>query len=158
MALSIASPAFPEGGSIPARHTCEGDDLSPPLRFAGIPTRTRSLALIIDDPDAPDPRAPKRTWVHWVVYNLPANVTELAEGASSAKLPGAAREGLNDSNQAGYHGPCPPVGTHRYFHKLYALDTELPDLGTPTKAQLEAAMRDHVLERAELIGLYGKPR
>lgn len=155
MALSIESSAFQAGGKIPRKHTCEGNDVSPQLAWRGEPSGTKSFALIVDDPDAPDPKAPKMTWVHWVVYNLSAATRSLAEGASR-KLPEGAREGKNDWKRTGYGGPCPPVGRHRYFHKLYALDVELPDLSEPTKAQLEAAMKGHVLEQAELVGTYQK--
>jgi Raf kinase inhibitor-like YbhB/YbcL family protein len=155
MALSIESSAFQADDKIPRKHTCEGNDLSPPLAWRGEPAGTKSFALIVDDPDAPDPKAPKMTWVHWVVYNLSAATHGLAEGASR-KLPAGAREGKNDWRRTGYGGPCPPIGRHRYFHKLYALDVELPDLTEPTKGQLEAAMKGHVLEQAELIGTYQK--
>lgn len=157
MSLTLASPAFPNGGSIPPRYTCDGDDLAPPLRWSGVPEAAASLALIVDDPDAPDPRAPRMTWVHWVVYNLPPDASGLPEGATARDLPPGAREGLNDWKRPGYGGPCPPIGRHRYFFKLYALDRVLPDLGTPTKADLEAAMTGHVLESAELVGTYRRP-
>lgn len=152
--MKIASTAFGPQESIPVRYTCEGDDVSPPLSWTGLPTGTQSLALIVDDPDAPDPKAPKRVWVHWVLYNLPPSVSGLSEAVTD--LPTDAREGINDWNRAGYGGPCPPIGRHRYFHKLYALDTVLPDLGHPTKPRLEAAMRGHVLAQAELVGTYEK--
>ena len=155
MALVIESAAFHAGGSIPQSYTCEGDDVSPPLTWRGAPSGTRSFAIIVDDPDAPDPKAPKMTWVHWVVYNVPANTHSLAEGASHA-LPHGARTGRNDWKRSGYQGPCPPIGRHRYFHKLYALDTELPDLHEPTKPQLETAMKGHILAHAELVGTYQK--
>ena len=154
MALSITSPAFSSGGGIPRRYTCEGDDISPSLSFSSVPEGTKSLALIVDDPDAPDPAAPKMTWVHWVLYNLPPDVPELSEGVT--KLPPGTGEGLNDWQRTGYGGPCPPIGRHRYFHKLYALDVVLPDLNNPTKAQLEAAMDGHVLAQGELVGTYEK--
>lgn len=157
MSLTLTSPAFEHHGAIPAAHTCEGVDLSPPLAWTGAPAGTRSWALIVDDPDAPDPAAPRRTWVHWVVYNLPADTTGLAAGAST-RLPPGTLEGTNDWDRTGYGGPCPPIGRHRYFHKLYALDAVLPDLGEPTKAQLERAMEGHVLARAELVGTYQKHR
>lgn len=131
--------------------------MSPPLSWRGVPPGTRTLALVVDDPDAPDPDAPKMTWVHWVVYNLPPDSPGLAEGASRT-LPAGARDGRNDWKRTGYGGPCPPVGRHRYFHKLYALDVELPDLREPTKAQLEAAMKGHVLAQTELVGTYRKGR
>ena len=158
MALGLTSSAFAPGGEIPGRYTCDGDDLSPPLAWSDLPEGTRSLALIVDDPDAPDPRAPKTTWVHWVLYNLPPSASGLPEGAGSSTPPPGAREGLNDWKRTGYGGPCPPVGRHRYFHKLYALDTLLSDLGTPTKAELEKAMEGHVLARGELIGTYQRAR
>ena len=155
MALAIESSAFQADGGIPRKHTCEGSDVSLPLAWRGEPAGTKSFALIVDDPDAPDPKAPKMTWVHWVVYNLSAAARGLAEGASH-KLPAGALEGKNDWKRTGYGGPCPPIGRHRYFHKLYALDVELPDLHEPTKVQLEAAMKGHVLEEAELVGTYQK--
>jgi Raf kinase inhibitor-like YbhB/YbcL family protein len=155
MALSLSSTAFAHQAEIPREHTCEGKDVSPPLAWSGVPDGTSSLALIVDDPDAPDPTAPKTVWVHWVLYNLPPQAPGLAEGASRALPPGTL-EGLNDWKRTGYGGPCPPIGRHRYFHKLYALDALLPDLGRPTKAQLEEAMEGHVLARAELMGTYQK--
>lgn len=152
-ALSITSTAFPEGGSIPTRHTCEGEDLAPPLAFSGLPAGTRSLALVVDDPDAPDPAAPRMVWVHWVVHDLPPGTGGLPEGGA---LPAGAREGLNDWKRTGYGGPCPPVGRHRYYFKLYALDAALGDLGAPTKARLLEAMHGHVLAEAQLMGTYQK--
>src|SRR5690348_17467172 len=125
--LKLVSGAFEQGASIPKRHTCEGEDLSPPLAWSGVPAGTRSLALVVDDPDAPDPAAPKMTWVHWVLYNLPPTATSLPAGATRATLPPGTREANNDWKAAGWRGPCPPVGKHRYFFKLYALDTVLPD-------------------------------
>lgn len=119
-----------------------------------MPVNAKSLALIVDDPDAPDPAAPKRVWVHWVLYNLPPTTNALPEGVASSALPPGTREGTNDWQRTGYGGPCPPIGRHRYFHKLYALDTELPDLANPTKAALLEAMEGHVLAQAELIGTY----
>ncbi len=143
--LSIASTAFPHNGMIPAQHTCDGADASPPLSIREIPEKTRSLALIVDDPDAPG-----KTWVHWVVWNLGANTAEIPSNA----LSGDAVQGRNDWGKAAYGGPCPPSGTHRYFFKLYALDIPLPLKAGSTKAQLEEAMKGHVLGSAELIGLY----
>jgi Raf kinase inhibitor-like YbhB/YbcL family protein len=154
MALAITSAAFADGGPIPARHTCQGEDVSPSLAWTALPAGTKSLALIVDDPDAPDPAAPKRTWVHWVLYNLPATAAGLAEAVTA--LPAGTLQGRNDWGRTGYGGPCPPIGRHRYFHKLYALDTVLPDLGEPTKATLERAMEGHVLAKAELVGTYEK--
>lgn len=156
MALALTSTAFTPNGPIPALHTCQGKDISVALAWTGVPTGTRSLALIVDDPDAPDPKAPKTTWVHWVLYNLPADTKKLAQAIQPDELPAGARQGRNDWGRTGYGGPCPPVGRHRYFHKLYALDVVLPDLKQPTKAQLEKAMEGHILERAELVGTYQK--
>jgi Raf kinase inhibitor-like YbhB/YbcL family protein len=154
MALAITSTAFVHGGEIPVAHTCEGRDTSPPLAFSDVPAAAKSLALIVDDPDAPDPRAPRMTWVHWVLHDLPPSTSGLAEAVK--RLPPGARDGLNDWKRTGYGGPCPPIGRHRYFFKLYALDAVLGDLGTPTKAKLEAAMKGHVLAQAELVGTYQK--
>lgn len=154
--LSISSAAFAASGSIPARYTCEADDVSPPLAWSGVPSAAKSLALIVDDPDAPDPKAPKRTYVHWVLYDIPTSARELPEGATAASLPDGAREGVNDWKRRGYGGPCPPIGRHRYFFKLYALDTTLGDRGGLTKAELERAMEGHIVERAELMGSYEK--
>ncbi|HJS57258.1 MAG TPA: YbhB/YbcL family Raf kinase inhibitor-like protein [Vicinamibacteria bacterium] len=156
--MELTSPSFIQQGEIPERHTCEGQDISPPLEWSGAPAATQSFALIVDDPDAPDPRAPKMTWVHWVVYNLPATATGLAEGVGSSELPEGTREGRNDWKKVGYGGPCPPVGRHRYFHRLYALDAVLPDLGAATKAEVETAMKGHVLAHAELVATYQKAR
>lgn len=158
MPLTLSSTAFSHGGAIPRRYTCEGDDVSPPLSWQGAPEGTQSFALIVDDPDAPDPKAPRMVWVHWVLYNLPASARGLPEGVTRAALPKGAKEGINDWKRTGYGGPCPPVGRHRYFFKLYALDTLLPDLKSPAKAALERAMEGHVLARAELIGTYEKGR
>ena len=155
MAFALHSSAFAPGAEIPRRHTCEGEDVSPPLAWSDPPPGTQSFALIVDDPDAPDPKAPKRTWVHWVVYDLPADARSLVEGAGPS-LPSGARAGKNDFGRAEWGGPCPPIGRHRYFHKLYALDTRLGDLGAATKAALERAMEGHVLGRAELVGTYEK--
>ena len=156
MAFSLRSPSFESEGPIPAKHTCQGDDASPALTWSDAPAGTKSFALIIDDPDAPDPRAPKTTWVHWVVYNIPATTTALPEGATAANLPSGALEGVNDFKRTGYGGPCPPIGRHRYFHKLYALDAVLADLHRPTKAALEKAMAGHVIGEAQLVGTYAK--
>ncbi len=156
MGFTLSSPAFAQGGEIPALFTCEDRDISPLLEWTGVPDETKSLVLIVDDPDAPDPTAPKMTWVHWVLYNLPPSATGLPEGVSSKDLPAGTREGTNDWKRTGYGGPCPPIGRHRYFHKLYALDVELPDLGTPTKVEVEAAMKGHILAHAELMGTYQK--
>jgi Raf kinase inhibitor-like YbhB/YbcL family protein len=158
MPLSLGSPAFSRQGGIPTRYTCEGEDISPPLSWSDVPEGTQSFTLIVDDPDAPDPKAPRVTWVHWVLYNLPATARGLPEGMNLEALPAGTKEGQNDWKRTGYGGPCPPIGRHRYFHKLYALDTILPDLRKPTKQQLEKAMAGHVLAQAELIGTYKKAR
>ena len=156
MAITIKSPAFNEGDAIPPKYTCDAENNSPPLQWEGVPDSTRSLALIIDDPDAPDPNAPKMTWVHWVLYNLPPDTTGLDEAMTSATLPAGTLVGINDWKQLAYGGPCPPIGRHRYFHKLYALDTMLEGLNKPTKKQLEAAMKGHVLASVELVATYQK--
>lgn len=155
--LTLRSPDFEPQGSIPKALTCEGKDLSPALQWSGAPKGTKSFVLIVDDPDAPDPKAPKLTFVHWVVYNLPPDAGSLPQGTKS--LPTGARQGLSDFNNPRYRGPCPSVGRHRYFHKLYALDTVLPALGDKaTKADVEKAMKGHVLAQAELVGTYEKGR
>ena len=156
MALVLTSSAFAPNAAIPKQHTCEGADISVPLAWSGLPPGTKSLALIVDDPDAPDPAAPQLTWVHWVIYNIPPAASGLKQGLKPGELPKGTLEGLNDWKRTGYGGPCPPIGRHRYFHKLYALDAVLPDLKRPTKAQLERAMQGHVLEKFELIGTYQK--
>lgn len=154
MSLILTSLAFAHMAAIPAKYTCQGADVSPPLTWSGVPAGTKSLALIVDDPDAPDPAAPKMTWVHWVLYNIPPTTEGLPEAVQT--LPAGTREGLNDWQRTGYGGPCPPIGRHRYFHKLYALDVVLPDLKHPTKTQLEKAMAGHILGEAQLIGTYQK--
>ena len=156
MSLILTSPAFPPGGEIPSVYTCEGEDLSPALSWSGVPAGAASLVLVMDDPDAPDPKAPKMTWVHWVLYNVPVSATGLPRAVRPADLPPGTREGLNDWKRTGWGGPCPPKGRHRYFFKLYALDVVLPDLHQPTKAKLEAAMDGHIVARAELVGTYEK--
>ncbi len=158
MSLTLTSPVIRHNADIPARYTCDGDDVSPPLSWSGVPAGAKSLVLIIDDPDAPDPKAPRMTWVHWVLYNIPPDATGFAEGVDAKDLPKGTLEGINDWKRTGYGGPCPPIGRHRYFHKLYALDTVLPNLGRPTKAKLEDAMRGHILMQAELIGNYQRAR
>src|SRR5690606_1039173 len=154
-AMQLISSAFSDGDALPARHTCEGRDVSPPLAWREAPEGTRSFAMIVDDPDAPDPAAPKMTYVHWVMYDIPPSIDGLDEGATATSVGG--REGTNDWNRTGYGGPCPPIGRHRYFFKLYALDTLLGDLGAPNKADLERAMEGHIVARAELMGTYERP-
>lgn len=157
MALVLKSDAFVDGGEIPRRFTCEGDDVSPPLAWENLPAGTESLVLIVDDPDAPDPAAPRMVWDHWILFNIPASCAGLPEGARSDVLPDGTREGINSWGRTGYGGPCPPVGRHRYFHRIYALDVFLPDeLKEPGKDDLLLAMEDHILARAELVGTYEK--
>ncbi|MGR9087254.1 MAG: YbhB/YbcL family Raf kinase inhibitor-like protein [Gammaproteobacteria bacterium] len=154
MPLSLQSPAFAHHSDAPKQYTCDGADISPALNWSGIPANAKSLALIVDDPDAPDPAAPKMTWVHWVLYNIPPSVSGLPENMTPEKLPDGTLQGRNDWKQTGYRGPCPPKGRHRYFFKLYALDAVLPNMHHPDKAQLEKAMTGHIIEQAELIGTY----
>jgi Raf kinase inhibitor-like YbhB/YbcL family protein len=154
MALIITSSAFSHTEYIPAVYTCDGRDISPPLSWQNVPSAAQSLALIVDDPDAPDPAAPKMTWVHWVLYNIPVELPGLLENISPSALPAGAMAGINDWQRTGYGGPCPPIGRHRYFFKLYALGVVLPDLRKPTKIELEQAMQGNILEKAELIGMY----
>ena len=155
MPFAIRSSAFRPLGEIPEQYTCEGADRAPPLDWRDAPKGTRSFALIVDDPDAPDPAAPQTTWVHWVLYDLPPDTTSLPENAS---YPPGTRQGKNDWRRTGWGGPCPPVGRHRYFFKLHALDETLGDLKSPTKQQLEKAIEGHVLEKTELIGTYQKKK
>jgi Raf kinase inhibitor-like YbhB/YbcL family protein len=149
--LKLTSTAFKEGGTIPKEYTGDGKDVSPPLRWSGAPKGTKTFALICDDPDAP-----KKTWVHWVIFNLPADQRELKKGMSSGKeLSGGVRQGTNDSRRTGYGGPYPPKGKpHRYFFKLYALDTKLDLKAGATKSHLLAAMKGHILAEAKLMGKY----
>jgi Raf kinase inhibitor-like YbhB/YbcL family protein len=156
MTFTLQSPAFAPNGEIPAVHTCDGPDISPALRWSGAPPGTRSFVLIVDDPDAPDPAAPKRTYVHWVLFDIPADADNLPQGVASSALPAGTREGFNDWDRAGYGGPCPPIGRHRYFFKLSALDTVLGDLGRAKKADVERAVKGHVLAHAELVGTYAR--
>jgi len=154
MSMSIMSPAFMHGREIPERHTCDGLNTSPQIMWVGVPPGTKSLALIVDDPDAPDPAAPQTTWVHWVLYNIPANASGMAEGVTEKNLPDGTLQGLNDWHRTSYGGPCPPIGMHRYYFKLYALDRTLPDLKKPTKAVLEKAMQGHILDQSSMVGMY----
>jgi Raf kinase inhibitor-like YbhB/YbcL family protein len=156
VAFRIESPSFEHEGEIPRKYTCEGEDVSPELRWSDVPEGAKSLALIVDDPDAPDPKAPKMTWVHWVLYDLPPAAAGLPESVSDSALPEGTRQGKNDWGKTGYGGPCPPIGEHRYFFKLYALDGVLGDLGEPTKADLLKAMEGHVVADAQLMGVYEK--
>jgi hypothetical protein len=156
--MILTSTVFFQGSTIPQRYTCDGSGISPPLAWSGLPEGTKSLVLIVDDPDAPDPEAPKMTWVHWVLYNLPPFEGELPESVPAKVLPPGTLQGMNDWQRTGYGGPCPPVGRHRYFFKLYALDAVLPDLGKPAKEAVEKAMHGHILGHAELMGQYQRSR
>ena len=151
MSLSLTSSAFENGGAIPDEYTCDGADLAPALEWTDAPSNTKSFALIVDDPDAPDPKAPKMVYVHWVLYDIPAEVTGIHVGG---KTPHDARDGTNDWKKVGYGGPCPPIGRHRYYFKLYALDALLGDLHEPTKDALLRAMEGHVVAQTELMGTY----
>ena len=154
MPLTLTSTAFHHTSEIPVRCTCDGEDVSPPLSWSGVPAGAKSLVLIVDDPDAPDPQAPQMIWVHWVLYNIPPSAAGLPEAVSTKNLPRGALEGINDWKQSGYRGPCPPIGRHRYFHKLYALDTVLPEMNRPTRAKVESAMQGHILSQTEIVGTY----
>lgn len=151
MAMEIKSPAFQNGGDIPRKYTCDGTDVSPLLRWENPPSGTKAFALIADDPDAP-----VGTWVHWVIYDLPAETKELAEGVKpNETLPNGAKQGINDFRKVGYGGPCPPPGpAHRYFFKPYALDGETKLRPRATKQQLLDAMKGHILAEAQLMGRY----
>jgi Raf kinase inhibitor-like YbhB/YbcL family protein len=156
--FEVASKAFHNEGEIPARHTCEGEDVSPELEWTGVPEGTRSCVLIVDDPDAPDPNAPKMVWVHWVLYNLPHDSRGLPEGVPAESLPEGTCEGRNDWKTTGWGGPCPPIGRHRYYFRLYALDCRLPDRGALGRAELDEMMQGHILAEATLMGTYAKAR
>lgn len=158
MALTLTSSSFKQMGPIPVRHTCDGEDISPALSWTGAASGTQSFVLIVDDPDAPDPAAPKRTYVHWVLYDIPATMSSLAEGVKTADLREGMRDGSNDWKRTGYGGPCPPIGRHRYFFKLYALDRRLGNMGAATKADVQQVMANHVIEMAELVGTYERPK
>ncbi len=156
MTMRLTSPSFAHLGRVPRLYTCEGKDISPALSWAGAPAGTKSFALIVDDPDAPDPEHPRTVWVHWVLYNLPASATGLGEAVKPDALAAGTLQGTNDWGRTGYGGPCPPIGRHRYFFKLYALDIVLPDLKKPNKARLESSIQGHVLAQTELVGTYMK--
>ena len=154
--MQLSSSAFTQGGSIPPTFTCEGSDTSPQLSWSGTPAAAKSLALIVDDPDAPDPAKPQRVYVHWVVYNLPPETSSLAENASKGGMPAGSIQGKNDWGKQEYGGPCPPIGRHRYFFKLYALDSAVSIGDAADKKTLEAAMHGHILAQAEIMGTYQK--
>jgi Raf kinase inhibitor-like YbhB/YbcL family protein len=156
MSLRITSTAFDNNGKIPPKYTCEGDDMSPPLEWSEVPEGTKSLALIVDDPDAPDPARPQRVYVHWVLYNIPPTATRIDENAWQSNLPGGTVTGINDWDKQAWGGPCPPIGRHRYFFKLYALDTTLDGISSARKKDVEDAMKGHILAQAELMGTYQK--
>ncbi len=150
MDIKIKSPAFVPGGKIPGKYTCDGMDISPPLAWTSGPEGTKTFALICDDPDAP-----MGTWVHWVLFNLPADIIELRENVPPEReLESGAKQGMNDFRKIGYGGPCPPGGTHRYYFKLYALDTEINLEAGATKSELLKAMEDHILAEGQLMGKY----
>lgn len=149
--MQITSSAFVDQAPIPDLYTCRGDDLSPPLSIVGVPEGTRSLVLVVDDPDAPDPAAPQVVWEHWIVWNIDPTTSLIEPGT----LPAGATQGTNSWGRRDYGGPCPPIGTHRYFFKLYALDTTLALGASSIKADVETAMQGHILATAELVGLYG---
>jgi Raf kinase inhibitor-like YbhB/YbcL family protein len=154
MAFILMSEAFDDGNDIPQTYTFDGDNISPPLAWSDVPAAAKSLVLIVDDPDAPDPAAPQRVWTHWLLYNIPPDAAFLQKDVKPVDLPPGTKEGLNDWKRTGYGGPRPPIGRHRYFHKLYALDIVLPNLGNATRSEVEKAMKGHVIEEAQLIGLY----
>ena len=159
MGFALSSPGFAAGGDIPALFTCEGSDISPPLEWTGVPPGAKSLVLIVDDPDAPDPKAPKMTWVHWVLYNIPVDLRSLQEDlpvTGKNTEPNAIFTGKNSAGNIGYDGPCPPGGTHRYFFKLYALDATISLLPGAKKDQLLKEMEGHILAQAELMGTFSK--
>ncbi len=150
--MRLSSPAFRHNTLMPSRYTCQGFDVNPPLRISDVPPGTKSLVLIMDDPDAPDPKAPKMVWDHWVVWNIDPSTEEIPEDS----VPPGAMQGRNSWGRNDYGGPCPPIGTHRYFFKLYALDSTLDLPSTATKADVEQAMEGHILDEANLIGTYRK--
>ncbi len=160
MTFTIQSSAFQHNERIPQKYTCEGEDISPPLEWSSIPEGTKSLVLIVDDPDAPDPKAPTKTYVHWVLYNIPPDLKSLPENIYGKwQKDYLIKEGINDFGREEYGGPCPPIGEHRYFFKLYALNSELSNLfdqSPPTKAQVEKAMQGKIIAEAQLIGTYIK--
>src|SRR5262249_17388467 len=145
LTLSLISSAFSNNGDIPQKYTCQGEDTAPPLSWSGVPKNAKALVLIVEDPDAPDPKAPKMTWDHWVLYNIPATAEGLPEGGKD--LPKGTQSGFNSWHKKPYGGPCPPIGKHRYFFKLYALDETIHFMNTPTKAQLEKTMEKHIIAK-----------
>lgn len=158
MPLTIRSPAFTDGGEIPSRFTCEGEDVSPALEWSGVPEGTKSLALVVEDPDAPDPKAPKMVYVHWVLWGLPPTEKGLPEGVAASALPKGAHEGLNDWKRPGYGGPCPPIGRHRYYFRLYALSDVIEAMPKATRATLLDATKGKIVEEAVVMGTYQKQK
>jgi len=156
--LNLSSSAFGANAPIPPKYTCEGANVSPPLAWSGAPAKAKSFALIVEDPDAPDPAKPTRVVTHWVAYNIPGTTSVLAENASKSGMPAGSAQGLNEGSKPAYMGPCPPIGSHRYFFKLYALDTVLTGLKNPKKADLQQAMQTHVVDSTQLIGTYQKTK
>lgn len=156
--LNLSSSAFGANAPIPPKYTCEGANVSPPLAWSGAPATAKSFALIVEDPDAPDPAKPTRVVTHWVAYNIPGTAPGLSENASKKGMPAGSAQGSNEQNKPAYMGPCPPIGSHRYFFKLYALDTVLTGLKTPKKADLLQAMQTHVVDSTQLIGTYQKTK
>lgn len=156
MTFNLSSSAFAANASMPSKYTCEGINISPPLAWSGAPASVKSFALIVEDPDAPDPAKPARVVSHWVAYNIPASAISLPEDASKKVMPAGSAQGSNEGNKQVYMGPCPPIGRHRYFFKLFALDTALTGLKNPKKADLEKAIHGHVVGNAVLIGTYQK--
>ena len=154
--MELYSPDFQHLSTIPPRFTCEGEDISPQLTIMNIPSKAKSLALIVDDPDAPDPKAPKMTWVHWILYNIPPNISVIPRAVKNENLPSGTLIGLNDWKKPTWGGPCPPIGEHRYFFKLYALDKMLDLVEHATKKELENKMKGCIIARSELIGVYEK--
>lgn len=155
-AMQISSPAFRHHNTIPPRYTCEGDDVSPALYWDGVPPEAKSLVLVVEDPDAPDPQAPQRTFAHWLIYNLPPESRGLRENTTLETLPAQAHFGENDFARLGWAGPCPAKGAHRYFFNLFALDRRLPRLDGPRRQELLDAIEPHIIARASLTGLYEK--
>jgi Raf kinase inhibitor-like YbhB/YbcL family protein len=156
--LNLTSSAFAANAPIPPKYTCEGVNVSPPLAWSGAPSTAKSFALIVEDPDAPDPAKPTRVVTHWVAYNIPGTTPGLSENASKKGMPSGSAQGLNEGNKPAYMGPCPPIGSHRYFFKLYALDTVLTGLKNPKKADVQQAMQTHVVDSTQLIGTYQKTK
>jgi Raf kinase inhibitor-like YbhB/YbcL family protein len=157
--LTLTSPSFGHGDLIPRSHTSDGVNRSPPLTWEGVPAGARSLALVVEDPDAPDPASPQRIFAHWLIFNLPPHADGLALSVGRAALPRGTRLGRNDFGLLEYCGPEPPIGRHRYFFRLFALDAVLPvALGEPDRATLMRALQGHIIEEAELMGVYERER